>query len=450
MENNDFEVDPLHLGGLAADALEQLLGGMPSEDVLALPQLKAAFGLTVPAAKQVALVQLLRAAVDAALADEELLPMVLSTIGDHDIAIGALAVKVLCHWGSTPAGLTALLQPTVVAALHSQCAGSATVLMRVSEVYLALAAHSPEAFGDIAASSALDPMFHSLDSSDPLERLAAVELVRVSVKTAAGVELLEQRGTLGSLGEVLGTIDSLDGQVLVPVILEFFAALAAIDGVDFGALLTTHGVLRCIEHAVTQCAEAEQVCTAALDAAATIAAIVGGLPVLLEGTTALFLSTLRNAIHGEGGQQFRIVAVHAVARLLAQESGSESDRTAAKLVFDALAGSSAGDLIRSTVGFARRPFEDEKAAGYHLLQSVASHSWGATALLEQSGFFDWVVNRAATTKEEREWKYSIVQRLEQRGELTDTQRDELQGWLRQGPHFRRGITGDMEVATMTA
>lgn len=450
MENNDFEVDPLHLGGLAADALEQLLDGMPSEEVLALPQLKLAFGLNVPAAKKVALTQLLRAPPAAALADDDFLPKVEAAIGDPDVGVGALAVKVFVHWGSTERGLTAVLQPSVVGALHERCRADPIGMLRVAEVYLGIASSSPAALSQIAASNALLPLFEHLESDDPLARLAAVELVRETVTVAAGVEMLEQRGALGALGETLSVVDSLEGQVLTPGILSLFASLAKIPDVDAQGMLTTHGVLRCIEHAVTHPEISEQLCTAGLDAGATVASIPGGLQIVLSGTTDRFLPGLRGLINGEAGQQLASAALHTLARLLDPESHTEDDRAAAERTFASVAGERADRFVEAVVERARRPFEDDKAAGFHLLQSVAGHGWGAAVLLAHRGFFEWIVDRRGTTKQEREWKYAIGQRIEQRGELTELQRDELREWLRQGPHYRRGVTGDMEVATMTA
>jgi len=108
-------------------------------------------------------------------------------------------------------------------------------------------------------------------------------------------------------------------------------------------------------------------------------------------------------------------------------------------------------VLGATIEKARRPFADEKNSAYHVLQSVAGHGWGASALARVDGFLEWILDRRGTTKEEREWRYAIVQRVAAHGDLSDDGvRDDIEGWLRQGPHYRRGVTGDMEVATMTA
>ena len=245
LRDNDFDVDPLYLIPLAAEALDTLLSRMKPASVVALPQLVDALALSAPAATKVALgqvcinlyltgivnshgfyvsgvtcmrvvriattqvttpplttdhfhhvspSQLARADVDpaAVLADDRLLGRVVTAVSHADIGVGSLAVRVLKRVASCgDAGVSRLLQPDVLAALHGGAADNPGVLLRVSEVYLSCAAQSDSAADLVAASTALAPLYVAISRhDDPVARLAATELLAQHVRTAQVVRML--------------------------------------------------------------------------------------------------------------------------------------------------------------------------------------------------------------------------------------------------------------------
>jgi hypothetical protein len=243
--------------------------------------------------------------------------------------------------------------------------------------------------------TALDSLYNALSSEDdPVARLAAAELVGQHVTTSAGVHMLEQSGALSSLGAALADIGSLDGQILAPGVLALFGTLACVPGVDREGLLTAHGALQCIERAVRDPRSAGQVCPAALDAAAAIASKRGGLALLIAKLPPTFLPALRALVRGDEGTEHSQAAMHAMARLVDQgdsdeEARDEDDASAAKQVFDSVANGAPDALVASVMRKAKLPFGDESAAAYHLLQSLASHEWGASALLHHARCVQW-------------------------------------------------------------
>ena len=60
-----------------------------------------------------------------------------------------------------------------------------------------------------------------------------------------------------------------------------------------------------------------------------------------------------------------------------------------------------------------------------------------------------MIDRRGTTKEEREWKFAIAQRLYKFGDMAAAQRADIRDFLRQGPHYTRGVTGELEMEVET-
>lgn len=311
----------------------------------------------------------------------------------------------------------------------------------------------------VSASTALEPLFIQLNSSDPLVRLAAVAMIREHVRTAAGVQLLDGRDVLTGLASVLRELDGLDGQVLGPEILSFFAGLATIANVDWPTLQAAHGIFTCIENTVLgKNGASEPVLLACLDAIATVAGTPNGLIVLMETASPDLwraVCTLATSTSGGAMRGTQVAATHMLARCLDLGTGNTTPSVAAadtaRRFFECVDGGTSGGLLQWAFGRARLPFDDVSNAAYFLLQSIASYDWGASVLLAIPNFYAFVLDRLNTNRATREWKYAIVQRLGRPSvELTVARRTEVTEWLAQGPHYYRGTTGDIggEVASL--
>eukprot|EP01027_Heterolobosea_sp_BB2_P016695 GEZU01023729.1.p1 GENE.GEZU01023729.1~~GEZU01023729.1.p1 ORF type:complete len:310 (-),score=109.72 GEZU01023729.1:65-994(-) len=57
-------------------------------------------------------------------------------------------------------------------------------------------------------------------------------------------------------------------------------------------------------------------------------------------------------------------------------------------------------------------FGEHRYAVFHAMKGLAHHEWGIKELVEYPGFVDWITDRETeTTKEGKEWKFVIVQRI---------------------------------------
>jgi len=50
-------------------------------------------------------------------------------------------------------------------------------------------------------------------------------------------------------------------------------------------------------------------------------------------------------------------------------------------------------LVQTVMKFLEQPFEEQRYATFSVIRSVASHIWGAKALLEFPGFYEFLLNR---------------------------------------------------------
>jgi 26S proteasome non-ATPase regulatory subunit 5 len=110
-------------------------------------------------------------------------------------------------------------------------------------------------------------------------------------------------------------------------------------------------------------------------------------------------------------------------------------------------GSSSGDVMRAFMKFLDQPFPDLRYATFHVMQELAGHPWGVKALFAYPGFLEFLVNRSTeTTKEGKEWKYTIIEAVVM-GERKDNRaRDVLNedafglltAYLGQGVHYIQG------------
>eukprot|EP00123_Amoebidium_parasiticum_P018697 comp24264_c3_seq5/m.45168 comp24264_c3_seq5/g.45168 ORF comp24264_c3_seq5/g.45168 comp24264_c3_seq5/m.45168 type:complete len:509 (-) comp24264_c3_seq5:17-1543(-) len=332
-----------------------------------------------------------------------LLELGLERIGDDSLGVAKKAGHLLAQLSWTPTGISLLSSPTIVQKLKTLAESNETTRFRIYEATLDAATISDDALAACQAAGLLDGLQSDLVAVDPLLRVNVLEMYAKMGANPASHRYLVESGALDSVSALLKDREDPWAAMCVPFVFRFYARMAEIKGTDFKQLFDQQSLygpfVRALQGPDPVLAEA------ALSCCASMASVSSGVATLVASAP-LHEAMVR---HLAGAQvELRVAAMHATAVLFDNTEAQFDELLAA--IFGSLPGKP--NVMALLYGFMRQPFAETRDAAYHMLRSLAAHSWGRSAMVSYPGFVELLLDRKdQSDRDALDWKYAIVKAI---------------------------------------
>jgi len=302
-------------------------------------------------------------------------------------------------------------------------------------LYSKVASHSSHSFQLCETNGVLELVIHELDFDDPLEKLNVIELLEKVGSTREGIIYLGSSGAILKLREMMLSKTQPFSNLFIPRIITFFGNICSKEV----GILETANVILLLKDYLSDTVDLETQ-SSAITAFGSIGSSLQGLELLNKyNILSPYVQYVTSDI-----DDLRGCCLNSLGFLL-KTFPKEKNEVILKLqlILNSLVlrNGEMGSIMEIVMPLFQNPFVPLHCTILSFFHSLAHYSWGVSMLLNHPGTFEYLTNRnIRETKEEKEWKYSVIQTalniLKQDSSITNGQQmNEMIRFVKQGVFF---------------
>lgn len=378
-----------------------------------------------------------------ALADrKDVLSRIIDLVGDNDMSVGMMAVKVLSdfgRYGGLPCA-SRLLEPTsssLLSKMKEVMSKNDVVRYRVYEISVNIQSVSQEHLDLCIHSNILSKLLEEIMGEDVLLRVTCIAMLSEMSASHHSLQYLKKYGVVNRMIELMTKFESDPvAHLYMPELVKFFGKMCYHEG-PAEVISFYPGFLSMLFSMVKDENPVKK--KIGIETIGFIAYTEGGKKVLAEQNQ-LMISTvgLIGELLRSEGNDLRLIAVNALSQLLYVSGKNKTDEivTLTREWFQSMSASP----VDSVVDLCKYPFPSVKCAGMHLIKTMTKLNWGMEALVEHPSFTEYILDRNLDNdKESREARHEAVQALAESPYCSETFGNDallkFHRFVKEGPYF---------------
>lgn len=368
-----------------------------------------------------------------------LLINIINCIGDDDLAVATVALKIITALAKMPIVIKQLLTEPILSAINNTLSKDDVVRLRFYEMFVDISTESKLSQNMLISIGFLPRILRETENDDILLKLNIIEILSKLITTHHGYEYLESQGTPQKLFDTFNSDDMSFIKICEPGILKFFGSMAFWKPTE---VFSKYSVV--IDRLFENVASDEfSLFGVSLDT-------IGHIGETMEGKSALNalgnrFSHVLSAIWSRTPvlpTEFQVRALNCIQNILKSTNDSNHQL---EIITQNWYKSLSDNPMDRLISIVNNPFGDIRAAGLGVLQSIAQHMWGHEIIRNTPGCVEFLLNRSVESiKECKELKYGIVQLLSNSLAFDKRTLNRFQTFIREGAFFVQPIV-EIEV-----
>lgn len=368
-----------------------------------------------------------------------LLINIINCIGDEDLAVATVALKIITALGKMPVVIKQLLTEPVLSAINDNLSMNDVVRLRFYEMFVEISTGSKLSQNMLISIGFLPRILRETENDDILLKLNIIEILSKLITSKHGYEYLEEQGTPQKLFNAFNIDDVLFIKICEPGILKFFGSMAFWKPLEVFSKYSTV-IDRLFENISS---DEYSLFGVSLDT-------IGHIGETMEGKSALntlgnrfsqVLSTIWSRI-SVLPTEFQVRSLNCISNILKSVNGLNQQ---GEIITQNWYKSLSDNPMDRLMFIINNPFGDIRSAGLGVLKSIGEHMWGHETIRNTPGCVEFLLNRnVESVKECKEVKYEIVQLLANSPAFDKRSLNRFEIFIREGAFYVHPIV-EIEV-----
>ncbi|XP_014204526.1 26S proteasome non-ATPase regulatory subunit 5 [Copidosoma floridanum] len=373
------------------------------------------------------------------LKETDLLVKAIEVVGDKDIGVAQIAMKILKRIGQNQEGIKLLYSGPLMRAIAKVMTAGDVAKFRVYDVVVEIAISSEAGLEASINSGYLHDLLRIYDSDDILLQLNVLQTMCELASTKGGLAFLEEQGFVKKLTDRIVTVnDNPLDQLLIPGLMSFFGHLAKLYPQEvFSKYPLVISALSKTFHS-----DEQNHVKIAIETFAHIASTLEGKYVLQcnKDLTTTCLETVGKVIQ-TWQTQYKVDALNSLITILSIEKSEQNNRSLelTKSWFNLIS----DKALEVIISLCKQPFADIRVASLQVFSVIASQPWGQEYIANYPGLIEFLLDRNIESfKESKEVKFQIVKNLkDSQSNLFDAETmQKIKQFVSEGPFYVDVVT----------
>ncbi|XP_039618769.1 26S proteasome non-ATPase regulatory subunit 5 [Polypterus senegalus] len=373
---------------------------------------------------------------------QELINQIIQCIGAEKISVSKEAIKALCKFSHSEAGLKFLFSRSLLAELKNVMALSDVIRYRGYELIVEVASVSALSLEYCAKSGFIALLIGELTGDDILVRATAIEMVTTLAHSLHGRQYLARQGVVDQISNmIIGAETDPFASFYLPGLVKFFGNLAVVD--------SPQQVCECYPaflNKVFEMVEGQDptLVGVALDTLGILGSNAEGKQVLHK-TGSRFKTLLKriSQLAQNSQTEMRVRCLEAISLLLTLPAEQQTDDLLG--LTESWFCSFSNQPVELFKSISAQPFPELHCSALRVFTAIASQPWGQKKMIDTPGFVEFILDRSVgPTKECKDAKYEVVKALansKTTAEIFGNQQYlSVRTYLREGPYYVKAVS----------